>query len=156
MFFDITVSFFIDKFDEKMVLFLLMEKGILLSLDFSDIVNRYKNGMWKSMLTECNYTILLIVLANFMTFGIYFKMCRRRGTTNATVQRRNQEINQVIHEMVRLNNTDNNNTNEQRREEHDNTNNQAQQNQEQNGNNANIQGGNNSIFEQILESIPEV
>ena len=150
------LSFFIDKFDEKMVLFLLMEKGILLSLDFSDIVNRYKNGMWKSMLTECNYTILLIVLANFMTFGIYFKMCRRRGTTNATVQRRNQEINQVIHEMVRLNNTDNNNTNEQRREEHDNTNNQAQQNQEQNGNNANIPGGNNSIFEQILESIPEV
>lgn len=152
------LSFYIDRFDDKMVLFLLMERGILLSLDFSEIVNRYKNGMWRSMLTECNYTILLIVLANFMTFGIYFKMCRRRATTNTIVQRRNQEINQVIHEMVRLNNNDTNNTNEQRREEQNNTNtnNQPQQNQEENGNNANIPSGNNSIFEQILESIPEV
>ena len=123
-----------------------MEDGVLFSLDFTDIIEKDKKGMWKWIFNECNYTILLIVFANILTFGIYFKMCRRRmlGENNP---RRAQEINQVINEMVRLNNDsnidDNNNSSNSNNENNNNSNN----------NNDNLVDESNSNEQQIPENI---
>ena len=126
---------------------ILMEDGVLFSLDFTDIIEKDKKGMWKWIFNECNYTILLIVFANILTFGIYFKMCRRMlGENNP---RRAQEINQVINEMVRLNNDSNideNNNNNSSNSNNENNNNS-------NNNNDNLVDESNSNEQQIPENI---
>ena len=143
------LAFYIDKFDnnKRLIMLILMEDGVLFSLDFTDIIEKDKKGMWKWIFNECNYTILLIVFANILTFGIYFKMCRRMlGENNP---RRAQEINQVINEMVRLNNDSNideNNNNNSSNSNNENNNNS-------NNNNDNLVDESNSNEQQIPENI---
>lgn len=141
------LAFYIDKFDndKKLIMLILMEDGVLFSLDFTDIIEKDKKGMWKWIFNECNYTILLIVFANMLTFGIYFKMCRRRiqGENNP----RAQEINQVINEMVRLNNNDSN------IDDNNSNNNNSNNESNSSNNNDNIVNESNSNEQQMPENI---
>ena len=65
--------------DKKIIMFLLMGEGVVFSVDFTEIVRRTKMSFWKIISNEFNYTVLLIVVANFFTFGIYFKLFRNGG-----------------------------------------------------------------------------
>lgn len=106
------ISFLIEKFDNKTILLMLMEEGVVLSLNFTKIVEREKSEKWVDIFNEYNYTVLTIILGNIISVIVYFKIFRNRRTVVEENQRRAPEVNQVIQELNRLNEVHNQNVQE--------------------------------------------
>lgn len=98
------ISFLIEKFDNKVLLLMLMEEGIVLSLNFTKIVEKENSERWSFVFNEYNFTVVTIILGNIGSVIIYFRMFRNRRTIiEDNNQIRAQEVNQVIQELNRLN-----------------------------------------------------
>jgi hypothetical protein len=84
-------------------MFILNEDGVLISFDLSHVVKQ--NKYWfLYIFTDSDIAIWFIVVINVCAV-IYLKFFRLRNNRLADItERRGQEINQVIRDIVRLNN----------------------------------------------------
>lgn len=91
------------------ILFLLLEDGILVSTDLTNIKKSWtpQNAFFWIIFNEINTSVILIIVINLFTLVVYSRYFRRNNTVqiiNNNVAWRNQEINQVLRDVMRANN----------------------------------------------------
>lgn len=87
-------------------MFILYQDGILISLDFTKIAQKWQGRSWiiSVLFSDFNHTIFYILFVHFITLIIYLKYYRRRVSEIEPLRNRHNEINQVIQDIIRLNN----------------------------------------------------
>jgi len=110
------LSFSIEQVNNKVyfytkirILFLLLEEGILVSTDLTNVKKSWipQNALIWIVFNEINTSVILIIVINLITLVVYSRYFRRNNTiqnANNNVIRRNQEINQVLRDVMRANN----------------------------------------------------
>jgi len=110
------LSFSIEQVNNKVyfytkirILFLLLEEGILVSTDLTNVKKSWipQNALIWIVFNEMNTSVILIIVINLITLVVYSRYFRRNNTiqnANNNVIRRNQEINQVLRDVMRANN----------------------------------------------------
>jgi hypothetical protein len=97
------VAYYLEKIDENIILYILNEDGILISLDLSQIIKQGR--YWYYLIfADSDFAAWLIIFVNLSAL-LYINFFRIRNNTLADItQRRSNEINQVIQDIIRLNN----------------------------------------------------
>ncbi len=75
--------------------------GVIVSLDLTKYPNKWRKNWLVLFMHEFNHTASVIIIANILTIGFYLFYLRNR---RRQIQTRNTEINQVVHDIIRLNN----------------------------------------------------
>lgn len=84
---------------------MLNEDGVLISLDMTEVRNRIIGKTWTTIFKEnFSASTTYIMLFNILTVVIFFHFSNRRINLIGNIARRQNEINSVLQEIVRLNN----------------------------------------------------
>lgn len=98
----IPLGVLIEKFNNKVIMLMLMENGVVLSLDFTKIVEKENTKFWSYCVHEYNYSVIVVIVSNIIFFASLLKLSNL--SQSQSNQRRAEDINQLIIDLNHINN----------------------------------------------------